>query len=78
VILESLAEAFAVGAVGDALPWRVDVVLVVRDLDVGEERAFVAEGRVVGKELKLTSVENIGRSQLIPSVRPTNREVGRW
>ena len=38
-VLEAFAEALAVRAVGDALAGRVDVVLVVGDLDVGEERA---------------------------------------
>ena len=38
-VLEAFAEAFSVRAVGDPLAGWVDVVLVVGDLDVGEERA---------------------------------------
>ena len=42
-VLEAFAEALTVRAVGDPLAGRVDVVLVVGDLDVGEERAPLAD-----------------------------------
>ena len=42
-VREVFAEAFPVGAIGDALAGRIDVLLVVGDLDMGEERASLSD-----------------------------------